>query len=86
MSGMSFEGVAPTGGQYGFVRAGASVEFRAFDEPLADFLMGQIYSIARLSTFMPILMTQIGSYTTLTSCQVCPVSTSLYSCPYRLQP
>jgi len=83
---MSSEGVAPTGGQYGFVRAGAFVEFRVFDEPLADFLIGQIYSIARLFALMPIIITQVGSYTTLTSCQVCPVFVSLYSCPHRLQP
>ena len=36
---MSFEGVAPTGGQYGYVHAGAFVEFGAFDEHLVDFLI-----------------------------------------------
>ena len=39
-SSMSSEGVASTGGQYGFVRVNAFVEFRAPDEPLADFLIG----------------------------------------------
>ena len=82
---MSFEGVAPTGGQYGYVRGGAFVEFGAFDGPLVDFLIWQIYSVARLAILVPIIMTQISDYILLTACQVCLVSTSQYSCPHRLQ-
>ena len=69
---MSSEGVAPTGGQYGFVRTGAFVEFGGFDGPFANLLIGQIYSASRLTTLMSIIMDQTIDHTNLTACQVCP--------------
>ena len=74
MNGMSSEGIAPTYGRYGFV-ASIRVSSPPNPEPKIEPYLQQLYSIARVSTLLAVILNMIGfDVTTPINCQVSPVS------------
>ena len=75
MSGMSFEGIAHTDGRYGFVVLLGFVAAHWFPATENRTLLAQVYSTARVSTLLSVILNMVGmDNTSPLDCQASPVA------------